>query len=344
MGKTKEMGKMAFYKVQYIMKYSIIILSLITLQSCAQSQILMNKERNTYKAVKHREQSINYQAVVYIGGCNYELLINDMPIDNYFGPANGAKSGSNPINSEILKSGMQTWKIRVYPEHTREIIKGKIAMIPKTSISKGARVELSIEGVRYLENGNIEKLGKVLDFEGATTIDPDTEEKVFADAGKPYIEYSGTFMAEVPYELTGWSKSQDLSKEDSDKIKEEVIQAYKEASEIIKNKDLISWEEKIIKRDIEVAQALFFNKSESAKIAKFHEETFAIESFEMVPLDNIKVVYYGNGKIVGLERSDVLGEKGLIIRFVNKEGNNRMRTFDYLLHKPEGSDKLEVIR
>lgn len=35
---------------------------------------------------------------------------------------------------------------------------------------------------------------------------------MLSDAGKPYIEYSGTFQADVPYTLSGWENSTDLSK------------------------------------------------------------------------------------------------------------------------------------
>ena len=309
-----------------------------------QSQMKMEKIANLYKEVKHREQRINYHADIYIGGCNYEVLINDMPVDNYFGPANGAMSGSSPINTSILKAGLQTWKIRVYPEHTREVIEGKVAMIPETSISKGVIVEMTIEGVRFLENGNIEKLGKVLEFEAETEIDSITTKRVFKDADKPYIEYKGTFRAEVPYELTGWSKSQDLKKQDSNKIKEEVLKAYEEASNLIEDKMIEKFENKVLNKEKEVAQALFFNKKNSDEISNFYLKSFTNESLKMLPIENYKVIYYGNGKVVCLKRIDYKGDFALASVYTNEKGEDRMINYNYLLHKPEGSDKLEVIR
>ncbi|MGJ8658939.1 MAG: hypothetical protein ACSHWV_03735 [Cellulophaga fucicola] len=57
-----------------------------------------------------------YNANIWIGACSYEVLINDIRVDSFFERLNGTTSGSIPINPYILKTGWQTWTIRVYPE------------------------------------------------------------------------------------------------------------------------------------------------------------------------------------------------------------------------------------
>ena len=147
---------------------TILLASILCLQSCAQNDKEMNAKAtqilsNLYKEVQHSDQRINYHADIFIGSCNFELLINDFPVETYFDAGNGAISASIPINTAILKPGTQTWKIRVYPIHDVKEIKGIIAKVPRTAIEDGARVEIKIEGIRYKENGDIEKhVGKVL--------------------------------------------------------------------------------------------------------------------------------------------------------------------------------------
>ncbi len=135
----------------------------MSLQSCGQNTKTMNDNAteilgSLYKDVKYYDQRINYHADIFIGGCNYEVLINDFPVDSHFGPGDGAMNTSIPINTAILHKGEQTWKIRVYPVHdNKEMNGGGTAMIARPAIQDGARVEIKIEGVRFKENGSLEK-------------------------------------------------------------------------------------------------------------------------------------------------------------------------------------------
>ena len=45
----------------------------------------------------------------------------------------------------------------MYPVHDKKEIDGKVVSVPRPLIQDGARVEISIEGVRFKENGDIEK-------------------------------------------------------------------------------------------------------------------------------------------------------------------------------------------
>ena len=140
---------------------ALLLASILCLQSCAQNDKEMNEKAtqilsNLYKEVRHYDQRINYQADIFIGGCNLELLINDFPVQTYFDSGNGAISTSIPINTAILRPGTQTWKIRIYPIHDVTQINGVITKLPRASIEENARVEIKIEGIRYKENGKKE--------------------------------------------------------------------------------------------------------------------------------------------------------------------------------------------
>ncbi len=196
---------------------SVIFSLLFCLQGCGQNNKAMDDKAteilgNLYKDVKNRDEAISYRAIYFIGGCNFELLINDLPIMTYFGSGDGSLSESAPINTAILRSGEQSWKIRVYPVHDKKEMNGKIISVSRPLIQDGARVELAIEGVLFKENGDIEKrFGKLFEFEAPLKKDEKTGKNIFADAGKPYIEYNGTFQVNVPYQQEGWTNSEDLS-------------------------------------------------------------------------------------------------------------------------------------
>ncbi|WP_232748787.1 hypothetical protein [Capnocytophaga leadbetteri] len=112
-------------------KIYLLTIIILTFLNCKE-RIKMEKIANLYKEVKYHEQAISYQAEYFIGGCNFEILINGFPIERYYGLGNGALSASVPINTEILKSGLQSWKIRIFPIH--------INGIPQKMIEGGARV------------------------------------------------------------------------------------------------------------------------------------------------------------------------------------------------------------
>ena len=69
---------------------SVIFSLLFCLQGCGQNNKAMDEKveeifGSFYKDVKHYDQRINYHANIFIGGCNYEILINDFPVDSYYG-------------------------------------------------------------------------------------------------------------------------------------------------------------------------------------------------------------------------------------------------------------------
>ena len=47
--------------------------------------------------------------------------------------------------------------------------------------------------------------------------------------------YKGTFNADVPYSLKGWSESSDLTKEDQGVLKKELVSKYEELRNILAN-------------------------------------------------------------------------------------------------------------
>lgn len=330
-------------------KYLILIISLISLQSCGQNKENMDVKSteilgNLYKDVKHQDQRINYQAMIFIGGCNYEVLINDYPVDRYFGPGNGSASGDSPINIAILKQGVQTWKIRVFPARDRKDVNGETTLVPQDAIQPGARVEMNIEGVRFAANGDIEKrFGKVVEFTAPVKLDNSTGKNMLSDAGKPYVEYSGTFQADVPYQLAGWENSTDLKTLDSAVLQEQLVKEYKKFHGWLQNNDVDQIAAKKLVSEKEIAQAYFYDKQTNDRFLSEFLQRWGQKNLKMQPLENYKLAIYGDGKIATL--IDVI-DNGSPLWGNYEVGEDQFKHNTYLLyfHIPKGKKDLELIR
>ena len=329
-------------------KYLILIISLISLQNCGQNKETMDVKAtetlgNLYKDVKHQDKRINYQAMIFIGGCNYEVFINDYPVDRYFGPGDGSASGSSPINIAILKPGIQTWKIKIYPVRDRAEVNGEIKLVPQENIQPGARVEMDIEGVRFNPNGGIEKrFGKIVEFEAPLKKD-NSGQNAFGDAGKPYIEYTGTFQADVPYTMPGWENSTDLTAMDPTVLKQQLLKEYQKFHGWLQNGNLDQIASHKLNAEKEVAQAYFYDKKTNEAFVTKFQQIWGQKNLQMQPLENYKVAIYGNGKLATL--IDEV-DNGSPLWGNYEVGDNQFKHNSYFLyfHIPKGKKELEVIR
>ena len=327
------------------MKKTVIIglMSLCSIASSCQTKVTKQMKTEVQEIFSNLGENVvandeAYNANIWIGACSYEVLINDMRVDYFFGRLNGTTSGSIPINPYILKTGWQTWTIRVYPEWKDR------SYFDTNGISEGALVELQINKYKYKPNGDVETLYESEKFERKKT-EGDYEAK-FPDAGKPYVEYKGKFYAEVPYELEGWSNSQDLSKEDKDELFEELLKEYNTYRDLITNKALPTLAKKILYSEKEMAIAKSNNKEEMQKnIANFIDGWGY--DMTMYPIEKVALKMYGNGKVIALERTDIMGHTPLIGQYwleEDGEKHDKANSFRLYFDRPKDSSKLEVIR
>lgn len=63
----------------------------------------------------------------------------------------------------------------------------------------------------------------------------------------------------------------------------------------------------------------------------------------MYPIENYVMKFYGNGKLVTLQRTDHAGESVLAGWYLDDSGKRKMKTFTIYFHLPKGKKELEVI-
>ncbi|WP_417786325.1 hypothetical protein [Tenacibaculum sp.] len=186
----------------------------------------------------------------------------------------------------------------------------------------------------------------------ATFSIPNTEDKnnSIPIKGLPYYEHTFTFYAEVPYEVTGWSESQDLTKMDQKQLKNEVVAFYNNLSDVIYNQDEAKWVDFVKNRELEFLKSEAYNdvNEESIKdrIRSF-KQIFDSSFKRKVPLDKYKMIFGGKGRIVALKSIERTGRAafsfGINDTYLGKKRKTRISRYIYL-HKPKGSNKLEIIR
>ena len=168
----------------------------------------------------------------------------------------------------------------------------------------------------------------------------------------PYFEQEWDVeLTELPYELEGWSKGQDLRKWDKKELEKKVVAYYQKLWKMLNDGDgerfMKLWEKAddenaIYDYDTEIDEA---NKSEIADIKKHCVN-------RMIPLEDYEMKLYAEGRLVCLERKthtrefnnyfplDLKGWSPLVRKGQVRGGAE----FPVKLYLPEGSNEFVIIR
>jgi hypothetical protein len=132
-----------------------------------------------------------------------------------------------------------------------------------------------------------------------------------------------------------------------------VLAFYKKMWDIYNDKSKIEEQFPIIfNREMETSQSQYFGKEEVIETLDFYLVPNTMDYFEMQPLDNYKLVYYGDNKIVAFEQKSMdkklRGQIAIWAKF-KFNGEKSIRTYfpNLYLYLPQGKflqDGLEIIR
>ncbi len=325
------------------------VLFMLVLQSCAQEQTttMTTKEahkmmENLYKDVKYKDKQKLYDLTVFNGACNYKIWVNDMLV---YHMVEGVRGELNfTINAKILKSGTQTIKIRIFPYWNRKEQKFE------DYLHQYAGLDVTISEIEWDEKTKRFDRFPILTYqtprEGDESLQDNPRGFKFPEGEEqlPYYEETITFTAEVPYTLTGWSNSVDLSQEDPEKLLKEVEAYYFELAKNFEDKNIPAIAQKYYKKEKEIAQAFFH--SEKALKSRWHEnilEDIIDPTAKMDKMEDYKLEFYGGGKVVNLV-DELIGYNPFTLVTENKEGEKWYSTYDIYLHRPKPGAPLEMIR
>lgn len=294
-----------------------IILSLI---NCTKEKE-MEKEINStnyvnsmLKYIKHYD----YEPVYWIGiekQAPMEIEVNDVPL---FRDYDDSGYGINkPINFLILKSGEQKITYRVFSQEKELFIGFEVYIMDKNKLYK--TVKTIKETVKIPSSG--------------------------------IYEGEFTFTAEVPYENKGWNDGQDLTQFDKKELETAVVNFYKKMWNIYNDKSRKDDQFPLIfEREKETAISNYSSKEELEEQLQEYMLPYTNPTYEMLPLENYKMVFYANGKAVALEQTSMLpqlrGFSALGAKY--KEDDTTYGDMSQLiLYLPKGKnlqDGLQIIR
>lgn len=288
---------------------------------------------STLSYIQHYDYEPLY--MIYVeSDASVNIKVNDHSIFSYFGiMSNGITAH---INNAILQSGVQEVNIELYPSY----------------IDKKTQAE-------YLTNQNkltLTILKRHWEKDGGGLSEPEIVAKydLQNEIRKNSLKLDKTnqfkdilkFKAEVPYVLTGWSKSKDLTKMKRKELEEKVVAFYAMYRSLYINKEANTIDNLLYKRELETSQAAYFDRDEVIKQKNGLQKAFDEYEFEMMPLENYEMQFFGNGRMVGLIRTDGRnrGQSTIRQRYTTKGGFRRIALPDLFLHIPEDGNELEVIR
>ena len=261
----------------------------------------------------------------------YELYINDIKADFLYV---GANSGVD-MNPYILKNGKYKVKLRIFPA-----FKAGKKLIEFDDIEKS-----NISFDSYIRN---KETNEILNYNSIPLPIVAPKEDV------PYFEQEWDVeLTELPYELEGWSKGQDLRKWDKKELEKKVVAFHQRARKILNEGNSEAWLKLIQKRFDEVCIFDYLSEKRIEKdLEEIKEDVEEYSKGTMIPLEDYELKLYAEGKLVTLERKthtrefnnysplDIKGWSPLI----SKGTTYGAAPYPILLYLPQGSDEFVIIR
>ncbi|WP_313376608.1 hypothetical protein [Chishuiella sp.] len=316
--------------------YKILFLASLvgfTLQSCAQNKEDKKIDINQMeKDIVQKEFGYNFRLEYDHNNCSYEILINDVPLITFYGL--GERSTTASINQYLLKPGKQEITIRMSPKKIEDTQFNK-------NLDSTSFVKLKL---KKLKNGSPEW--------NLSNINRDWEEVFVYQTPKlekdvPFAEFKIPFEAtkdELTWEIKGWSESQTLVNNEA--LKKEVFDFYTNFQKTIEDQNKNAYINLLAHSIFEEASADSWDSKAFIKegMEQMYNAPMPKQKF-LFPIneDTAELKFYGDGKVVTLVSKDPrsFGYSPLVAK---AEKNNFPIAYTFYLHKPKGSNKLEIIR
>ena len=238
------------------------------------------------------------------------------------------------LNPYVLKNGKCKIKLQIFPLFRRGDTLVTVENIMRCNLFFGS----------YIRN---KETDEILNYKADVALPI-----VAPKEDVPYFEQEWEVeITDLPYELEGWSKGQDLRKWDKKELEKKVVAYYQKLWKMLNDGDgerfMKLWEKAddenaIYDYDTEIDEA---NKSEIADIKKHCVN-------RMIPLEDYEMKLYAEGRLVCLERKthtrefnnyfplDLKGWSPLVRKGQVRGGAE----FPVKLYLPEGSNEFVIIR
>ncbi|MDM1555435.1 hypothetical protein PYS58_02105 [Chryseobacterium indologenes] len=313
------------------------LLGLILSQSAyaeknTESVIIHQNNPTTVQEIRYLEDGPRYGAYISSSNCSFEILINDIPVIKHNDDSGSNLTGSYfPLNEWISKKGNQKITVKMTPGFNKD----QNAL--DSMLSPNSEIQLKI--VKSLKNqtGNLEE-NEVRKYS--------TSKKKLGNS--PSFQDSFTFFAEVPYHIETLENAEVLLTDDQDKlqaIEKEVVDKYNKIRNIYMKGSWSALATIYYNREKRVAKQLYLLPDEiksrwnSSYVFRTNTD---ITFFDLKPIENYKMTFYADGKIVCLQ--DINTEKSALWGDFKRKGKDNATTtyITLYLYRSKGGKELEV--
>ena len=240
------------------------------------------------------------------------------------------------LNPYVLKNGKCKIKLQIFPLFRRGDTLVTVENIRRCNLFFGS----------YIRN---KETDEILNYKADVALPI-----VAPKEDVPYFEQEWDVeLTELPYELEGWSKGQDLRKWDKDKLEKKVVAFHQKIRKILNDGNSEEWMKLIQKRFDEVCIFDYLSEKRIEKdLEEIKEDVEEYSKGTMIPLEDYELKLYAEGKLVTLERKthtkefnnysplDIKGWSPLI----SKGTTYGAAPYPILLYLPQGSDEFVIIR
>jgi len=238
------------------------------------------------------------------------------------------------LNPYVLKNGKCKIKLQIFPLFRRGDTLVTVENIMRCNLFFGS----------YIRN---KETNEILNYKADVALPI-----VAPKEDVPYFEQEWEVeITDLPYELEGWSKGQDLRKWDKKELEKKVVAYYQKLWRILNNGE----GERYMDLWKQADQELMFYDYETDYDSIYKEESEEIKkncTDNMIYLEDYEMKLYAEGKLVCLERKthtrefnnysplDIKGWSPLI----RKGRKSGAEDFPVKLYLPEGSNEFVIIR
>ena len=344
--------------MKFHLKYNffIYIIFSVSLSCCGQEKksaiksdrekisIVQNPDINAQNFVSKLTQKVKHypkEPIYYIRlgkeNCVIEVLVNDYPVYEDYELSNEATPIE--INHGILKSGTQKLTYRLYP--TGDLMKESYGGDEATVTTLTDLTSVSIKIIQMDNKGEQKLKDEVVVMHHNSLNDKSGK---FIASGKPYYEYTFEFQAEVPYELEGWTKGQDLTKLDQKLLEKKALEFHNMYQKIYENEDADALAKLNFGSEYLDSQVYYRNEKSILEVWSEYNFGVKIKNKKFNHLNDYKKVLYADGRILVFmqKRLDLpyRSKAGLTFNYIDDENFESFYSCMAYLYLPKGK-KLE---
>ncbi|WP_445721798.1 hypothetical protein [Flavobacterium sp.] len=290
------------------------------------------------KNIKHHPSEKIYTLDYSASYTFFEFFVNDIPARKEFKLPYG--SSAFEINPFIFRTGKYNVKYKMYPV-------GKVDEdVYNTLIDESyLEIELASYNLKNQSEQDITYSKYKTPMDVVKITEGYSEEK-FVGTGKTYYEGSFDIEVDVPYEIhPAYEKGKDLHKMDKKELEEKLLKAYQQVWDVYNNKEydniarisFDTWKDEF--------SSLYKSKEDITEIWNSYLTAYKSNSFEMQPIVDYKLEFFGNGKLVALMSTNPdFRNRGNTVLWAKVKHNGALRPLhiNSYFYIPQGETEFKV--